>query len=77
MSEPTLQHAGNLIANALEERVDFLYMESTPIRAAARDREPQGKEILMGMKSVERIVPEEDEEDLFLILVNYYGEDSL
>jgi hypothetical protein len=29
------------------------------------------------MKSVERIVPEEDEEDLFLILVNYYGEDSL
>jgi len=76
MSESALIDAGALIADALEQQVGFLYSESTPAITMKDDREPKGKEILMMLESASRIAPVSGEEDLFLIVVNYYGKED-
>lgn len=69
MSDEALASAGELVADALEDQLDFLFTAST----AEEEDEPKGKEILMGPAGMQRVGPMQEEENLFLITVNYYG----
>lgn len=70
MPADALIMAGNQVADALEEQVEFLYVQSSP----PKDDDRKGKELLMGTRQMQRIAPILNEETLFMILVNYYGD---
>lgn len=72
MDPAALADAGEQAAEALERQDDILYVESTPAVTALRDR--KGKELMMGRAQMNRIAPTDTGRELFLIVVNYYGD---